>query len=404
MAAWQACPGRGLNYPELSSFHFGGQPSSWLSGPVVASYLGYSADEAIRRQGASAGVLTHVLAALLDRGEVDGVVVLEHGQPEAWLSRPIIATSRQQILASSQSVYIPIPVNSILDQAAGFAGKLGYVGLPDQVASLRRLQAVGHPTAQKFNWLLGPYVGTSMYALALSSYLRSHGRYSLDDVDQLRYRQGEWPGHLMIQTKDGQRLKAAKFYYNYLIPFFITQSCLLTMDFTNELTDISVGDAWSPGLELRGEGYSVVLARNQKAKSLLEDLAVEGQLVLEPIELSEALSMHGHMLDFKKRGAYIRTQFRRWLGLAAPDLYLKPKDLTWLRYLTEGVIFLLFLIGGSRPARWLMERIPTSILGPLFEWLRQTWKRFTKPVKREGIWSLTFELVPGAEKELENSE
>ena len=38
---------------------------------------------------------------------------------------------------------------------------------------------------------------------------------------------------------DGKILKAEKFYYNYLIPFYRTKGSLLSIDFCNELTDIS---------------------------------------------------------------------------------------------------------------------------------------------------------------------
>ena len=53
---------------------------------------------------------------------------------------------------------------------------------------------------------------------------------------------------------DGKILKAEKFYYNYLIPFYITKGSLLSIDFCNELTDISVGDAWHPKYEKQGKG------------------------------------------------------------------------------------------------------------------------------------------------------
>ncbi len=95
--------------------------------------------------------------------------------------------------------------------------------LPDQVASLRVLQQAGHPAAANVRYVLGPYVGTNMYFAAIESYLRANGIHSLDEVAELRYREGEWPGYLMIRTRHGRVLRAEKFYYNYLIPFYITQ-------------------------------------------------------------------------------------------------------------------------------------------------------------------------------------
>ena len=158
-------------------------------------------------------------------------------------------------------------------------GTLAYVGLPDQVAALRQLQMLGHRGAQKVRYVLGPYVGTNMYSGAIESFLRANGIYSIDDVDELRYRDGEWPGHLMIRTRWGQVLKAEKFHYNYLIPFYITQSTLYSVDLSNELTDISVGDAWHPRYEAKGGGYSVVVARSQQGEDLLRTMQNAGHFV-----------------------------------------------------------------------------------------------------------------------------
>ena len=88
------------------------------------------------------------------------------------------------------------------------------------------------------------------------SYLKSKNGKALDDVRELRYREGEWPGFLQIILKNGEILREKKFYYNYLIPFYLTMSTLLSVDFTNELTDISVGEE---------ESFSVILKPTKPA-------------------------------------------------------------------------------------------------------------------------------------------
>lgn len=390
--AFEACPGRGLHYPSLSRFVFGEEQKDWLAGHVERSYIAFATDDEIRRAGASGGVITQVMVSLLERGEVDGVVTLRHGQPRPWLSQPVIARSPQAIREGSQSVYVPVPVNTILERLADGPARLAYVGLPDQVASLRKLQELRDPRAERIRMVVGPYVGTSMYSGAIRSFLRAHGIRSLEEVAEIRYREGEWPGHLMVRTTEGRVIRSPKFHYNYLIPFYITRACLLTMDFTNELTDISVGDAWSPQYEERGEGYSVVLARSPRAVGLLTDLAESGALHLQEVPLQEALSMHGHMLDFKKRGAYIRAQARRLTGLAAPDFGVRPARIPLSRVLVELVISGLFIAGRTAPARWLIERAPIGLLGPLFDKLRKWWKELSKPLKRKGLWELEFHV------------
>ncbi|MBN1122951.1 MAG: Coenzyme F420 hydrogenase/dehydrogenase, beta subunit C-terminal domain [Anaerolineae bacterium] len=385
------CPGHRIDYPGLNKAVFGHLPDSWLSGNIHRIYLGYSALPDIRREGASGGVITQVLVDLLEQGQIDGAVVVRQGSPRAWEAEPVIATTAEEIRACSQSVYRPVPVNALLDQMAAFEGRLAYVGLPDQVASLRKLQQIGHSGALKVDFVLGPYTGTNNYFGAIESFLRSNGVKSVEQITRLRYRDGEWPGHLSITLQDGRTLKAEKFHYNYLIPFYVTRATLFSVDFTNELTDISVGDAWSPRYEGLGEGFSVVIARTEKGEQVLRSEQERGLLVLEPLEAADAFSMHGHMLDFKKRGSFIRIGWRRALGRPVPDYGYHPRHLPLTRKLVEVVISGLFAIGRTRLARFAVRLIPIKILGPLFNTLRKTWKNLSKPVKRKGLGQ--YEIV-----------
>jgi coenzyme F420 hydrogenase subunit beta len=391
-AAVLACPGYGVDYPSLWQWLYNRQPDNFLLGCFQKVFLGYSKNTAIRRGASSGGVITHVLIYLLEKKLIDGAVVLRHGHPEPWLSSPAIVKTKHELIAASQSVYVPSPVNTILGEMQAFDGKLAYVGLPDQVASLRRLQQLGHPATRNVKYVLGPYVGTSMYLGAIESFLRSNGVRSLEEIFELRYREGEWPGYLQIKTRSGKVIRSEKFYYNYLIPFYLTTSALLSVDFTNELTDLSVGDAWRPDLEAQGEGFSVVIARTPEGQALLEAMQEEGFLHVEEIGAEETLTMHGHMIEFKKRGSFIRIGMRRYFGLAVPSFGYQPNRIPFTRRLIESFIVLSLLLGRTRLARRLVELIPIQILGPLFNALRQAWKSISKPTKRKGLAEVPFKL------------
>jgi coenzyme F420 hydrogenase subunit beta len=392
--AFDACPGRGVNYPDLYSSIFGRLPKNWLLGCYRDVYIGYSCVPAIRRRGASGGVITQALVYLLEQGLVDGAVVVRQGSPRPWQAEPLIARSVDEILAASQSVYVPVPVNSLLPRMEAFDGRLAYVGLPDQVASLRRLQQLGHPGAQKVAYILGPYVGTCIYFGAVESYLKSNGVRNLEEVVELRYREGEWPGHLQVKLRSGEKLRADKFHYNYLIPFYITQSSLIAVDFTNELTDISVGDAWHPRYEAQREGFSVVVVRSERGESLLSRLFHEHLISLENISLAEALSMHGHMLDFKKRGTFIRLGWRQAVGRRVPDYGYRPQKLPVSRRFVEVIIFSIFAVCRTKLARRLLKLVPVGVIGPFFDLLRKAWKSVSKPTKRKGLGCYKVDVRP----------
>jgi coenzyme F420 hydrogenase subunit beta len=99
------------------------------------------------------------------------------------------------------------------------------------------------------------------------------------------------------------------------------------------------------------------------------------------------------MLDFKKRGAFIRLNWRRKMGLRVPAYGYRPIDVPASRKLVEVVISALFLLGRTPLARWLVERIPLNLLGPAFDLLRKAWKGISKPAKRQGLSQTTYEVL-----------
>ena len=169
---------------------------------------------------------------------------------------------------------------------------------------------------------------------------------------------------------------------------------MLSIDFTNEFTDISEGDAWDPKYESQGKGFSIVVGRTSKGIELLKQLHSNILLTLEPINLDDALSMHGHMLDFKKRGSFIRISWRRKLRLPFPDYGYKVIDIKFMRYIVELVISGTFLICGTQIFRNIIEHISIKFLGPMFNYLRINWKRISKPSKRKGLQDIKIEISP----------
>ena len=229
---------------------------------------------------------------------------------------------------------------------------------------------------------------------AVRSYLRTQGVTDENQIADLSYREGEWPGNLYIRLQDGREFRVAKFYYNYLIPFYITRTTLFSVDFANELTDISVGDAWNPKYEAAGQGFSVVVARTPHGQQILQQMKADGALVLDETSEEDALGMHGHMIDFKKRGAFIRMLWRRATGKPVPEYGYRPANIALTRYAVEAVISGVFRVCGLPPVRWLAEQIPLGVLGPAFNTARKTWKGLSKPTKRAGLGATQFIAGP----------
>ena len=387
--AYLACPGLGIHYPSLYRSHYGMLPSNWLLGEVIKTRIGYASNRAIRENGASGGVITQTLSYLLESNYIDIAIVVKQSVLKVDEAGVIFAKSSNEILSAAQSVYTPVSTLDILSKLQPGL-KYAITCLPEQAAALRVMQSQGHGPANQIEYVLGPYTGTAINPGAIRCLLRSNKVKDGDEITSLKWRAGIWPGYLEIKTKSGRIVRSKKVYYNFLIPFFITQTSLQSMDFFNEFSDLSVGDAWSPKYEKLGAGFSVITTRSEKMESIVKEMINNQLLTVEDIDINKASEMHGHMLDFKKRGGFIRNQWRRYLGLKSPDYGLIIKDMPFSRYVVEIVISGVFFVCRNPFSRKILEFIPESIIGPFFNKSRLIWKNLSKPTKRKGLSSLNI--------------
>lgn len=392
--AYQASSDAHVNYPRLNEHVFGHLPASWLIGNYKKIFVGYIKDEAVRRNASSGGIISGTQLYLLRKGKIDGAVTLRMRRDKPYLTEPIVATTENQILEGAQSKYTTAPVNQILAGLPGNFKSLSYTGTPEQIASIRKLQLLGHPSVKPIEYVLGFFYGETLGFSAIESLLRAHRVRSLEEIESLAFREGEWPGHLKIGLKGGKSIRVSKFYANYLSPSHITSASLYQVDYMAELADISSGDAWAPVYEERGQGWSVVIARTQKGLDLLEEMMSEGAIELKEITEKELIDMHSLGLDVKKRGGFIRIERRRVKGLPVPEYGYEPTNISDARKRFETFVGFTIWLFHLKAFIWLLEKLPVSIIGTMFVYARKLWKKSTKSTKTSGLDELAFKLTP----------
>lgn len=383
---WRGCSAASVSFPDINAFVFGSHAKRHpYLGHTESIDVAFACDPAIRRAGASGGLLSTTLLWLLNKGRIDGAVVTRMSAEQPWLAESVVARTRAEILSAAQSKYVITSVNEILPAIGRFDGMLAYVGLPCQVHGIRKLQMAGDPSVRNIKYVLGPFCGNTLHHCSIRTLLRAHGHSDLSEIASLTFREGEWPGNMRIELTSGERIQLPKFHANYLIPFSIMKRCLLCTDLTNEFTDISGGDAWAPVYEERGKGFSIALGRTKAGQEILDAMSEEQILEFKPLSVDDAIAMHTHGYDLKKRGAFIRIGFRRMLGKPVPDYGYKLTGFSFRRYGMEAVIVTLFGLLGTRCARSLVERIKPATMGRVFERLRAVWKRATRGIKRKAL-------------------
>lgn len=381
------------DYPALNLSVFGKLPASFLVGEYKKIYIGYFNDEEIRRNGASAGVITGIQNYLLENEMIDSAISLRMRKDKPYLTEPFLAKTKAEIMEGAQSKYITAPVNQILANLPDKTSRCVYTGLPHEIASIRKLQMTKHPSVTPIKYVLGIFYGEAIGFSAIKSFLRSHGVRDVTEVKSLAFRAGEWPGHMRVELKNGRVISVRKFHANYLIPSHITPFSLYQIDYMSELADISVGDAWAPTYEQRGQGWSVVIARSNKGLELVEKMRQEKKLTLKEIDFEELLQMHSHGLDLKKRGAFIRIENRKQKGLPVPDYGYLPINIPIQRQRFEFILGILFKIFQHPITIWTLEHLPIPLIGWFFIKARNIWKKRTKKTKKGGLRELEFEIT-----------
>lgn len=377
----KSCPQNHVDYISLSNFCFGDKNKpDYFFGQYKNLYISHSNDKDVRYNASSGGILSEILIYLLEKGLIDGAIVSKMDPKEPWKPHPFIATSKEGIMEAAGSKYILTCTNKILSKIDKEKYKnLAYVGTPCQVHSIRKMQSDKDPIVEPIKYVFGPFCGNILNFSSIIGFLRTHGFKDFKKIKKLQFRAGEWPGKLRIEVEDSV-IETPKFYANYLIPFHIFKRCLLCPDLTNELADISGGDAWAPKYEERGKGFSLLISRSTAGEKLIEDMKKDGRLTTIDLDYDEALSMHSHAYDLKKTGSNIRINIFKKFKAPTPNIIpLKGLgEFKFRRILAELFNISLFSILGTALARRLSEFLPPKQTGEFFIHIRKQWKKRTK--------------------------
>lgn len=373
-----ACPGESVDFRALNEQVMGKLPEDMLLGETRAWHVAWARDPEIRAAGASGGAITAIAGHLLDTGFAQGIACLIDDPERPLLPRPVIVRDRETLRMSQQSKYSIAPLNTILREIAAFDGRVAIVALPDQVHSLRKLEELGHPVMEKIVLILGSYCGAVQHFTAVSSFLRKHGIRDLDQVAKVEYRAGAWPGKLRVTLRDGQTLELDKFYANYMTLFYSMERSLLCVDLSNELADISFGDAWATRYEERKEGFSLVAVRTDRGEAAFRACIDAGAIGVEASSWDDAVAMHAHGLYNKKYAVWSRIRLRRWMGGPVPN-YGYEAVCTMRQHGVGLFIALVFWLGRTRLARGVVQVLPLEVTGRIFLMVRKRWRSATRP-------------------------
>lgn len=277
-------------------------------GPVRKCYVGYATNEEIRLKASSGGVLTALLVGLLEEEQINGAFVVGMKEAEPWLAEPILATTKEAILLSTQSKYQPINFRRLLRNIPEH-NRYVMVDRPCGIKYLNSFETrLGKNLKDRIAYRFGLFCGFEMQ-LAGTEFLLRKLKVKTEDIVSLEYRGGRWPGGFRVITKDGTEKFVSKDMYSLLAYIYASKKCLFCQDQTGELADISFGDAWFMGE--KSKGYTAIIARNPRGESLIKTAREKGWVDIKEIDYQEIKYSHRFLCKYKKVGGRVRMNLRK---------------------------------------------------------------------------------------------
>ncbi len=282
-------------------------------GPWQRMVRAWAADEEMRYEGATGGVLTALAAYLLDSGRVNFVLHARASASEPSFGDATISRSRADVLAAAGSRYGPTATLIDIDAVLALDEPFAIVGTPCDLSALRN-HAEFDPRVDQLvrYWMTMVCGGFGAPETTLAFYRRN----GIDpaEVTALRYRGRGCPGPTRVETTGGV---SEHHYLDYWgedesmwgLPF----RCKICPDGIGEGADIAASDTWIGGSPNRVDsetdpGTNGVIARTAAGSELLAAAAADGALTIEYDIVPDDMTIYQPHQMHKKYAVWARHQ------------------------------------------------------------------------------------------------
>lgn len=295
-----------MDFKELNTKIFGKKPENHFLGNYSKCYVGHANDDSVRSESSSGGMITQLLIFALENGIIDGALVTRMKEDNPLRTEPFIARTREDIILASKSKYCPAAPNEALKLILKENGRFAVIGLPCHIHGIRKAEENVKGLKEKIVLHFGIICSHTVNFLGTEFLLEKLG-VSSKEIAGIAYRGRGWPGSMSIKlNNNSSRSVPYVGKWNSYGPvfssfFFTPKRCLMCPDETNELADISFGDAWIPELRNERKGESVIVARTNVGAKILSVALAEGVMSMKALKHNRVESSQAGPLKFKKR-------------------------------------------------------------------------------------------------------
>jgi len=257
-----------------------------------------AAAPAVFEASASGGSVTALLAAAMKCLHLDCVLVAGRDGARPWRAATAAVFTPDALIRFSQSTYQIFPhlglIKTLLRQHPYL--RLGLTALPCQTQALRKLQGLETPWGeiirQQVVFILEIACSSNTLPLGTETLITDLARIPLKEVQDIRYRQGPYPGQIAITTKQGETVTVPFWQAVRHFKDFKNHRCLSCGDWMSGLSDLSVCDG-EPNIFKSSQDaafppkFGMVLVRTKTGARVLDWAKWTGTLKTWPHPLRE---------------------------------------------------------------------------------------------------------------------
>ena len=322
------CPGKEVPLKDLD-VKFLGKERNFMEdaiGIYRGCYKGWAADRHTRMNSSSGGMVSALLIYALEHDIIDAALLTGWDEKAPYRCRPIIARNREDVLNACRWSAEIVPNNELLYQAVmeEKLGRLAVVGLPCHIHGLRKLQQCGKPkkVANAITFSIGLFCAATYYMEGIKHLIHEFSDVSsLDDIVAMDYRGGAEPGSLSVVTADKRIHHVASkhdYTWHFLGPAsFKRDRCLMCVDFSAELADVSCGDIFQPVVP-GTKRVVATITRTDIGESLVRRAAEKGYIEYSDHD-PEMVASSGMGWESKKHAGVYRLLERKRFSWPTPD-------------------------------------------------------------------------------------
>jgi len=296
------CPGYELDIIGLNQKIFHKIPKNLDLGNFIECFSGYAKNADIRVNSSSGGLVTQILLFALEKKIISGALIVKMKNEDPFEPEPFIARTREEIIAAAGSKYCPVPINILLKEILDSSDEeqFAVVGLPCHIHGIRKMEYINKKLNKKIKFHIGLFC-SSTKSFHATDFLLKRIKIQKNEVGKIKYRGAGWPGYLTIEFQNGKIIKIPFFdYFDATFSSFTPWRCMLCIDETGELADISFGDAWLPEIKKTdNKGTSIIIVRDRSCGEILNIMKKNDIINLESIDTIKIIESQGGFLRKK---------------------------------------------------------------------------------------------------------